>query len=72
VAYFRALDGKDLSFVVNANRIVDVETGSVWDLAGRAVEGPLVGRRLTAVLDSYTAFWFAWVTFQPETVVWFP
>jgi hypothetical protein len=72
VAYYRTVDGQELSFVVRGGDIRDEGTQSVWDLAGRAIAGPLAGTRLAAVPDSYTAFWFAWVTFQPETVVWFP
>ena len=37
---------------------VDEETGSVWDMGGMAVEGPLVGRRLKA-MNTRRAFWFS-------------
>jgi len=70
--YFREVDGQALTFRVDADRIVDHETGSVWTLEGVAVEGPLVGERLRWVPDSYVAFWFAWSNFQPETIVWDP
>jgi len=61
------------SFSVQNGRIVDDETGSVWSVQGRAIEGPLAEEE-TAVLSSvdtaYVAFWFAWDAFHPETLVW--
>ena len=47
----------------------DVETGSRWDMLGRAVAGPLEGRRLAQV-PAYNSMWFAWKAFWPETAVW--
>lgn len=71
MVYFRDEDGGTLSFAVDSGRIVDEETGSVWAVNGRAVSGPLAGTKLDPVPDAYIAFWFSWVTFQPETSVWF-
>ena len=47
----------------------DVETGSRWNMLGRAVEGPLRGRQLEQV-SAYNAMWFAWAAFWPQTQVW--
>ncbi len=47
----------------------DVETGSTWDLAGRALTGPLQGQRLRSVPHG-NHFWFSWVVFRPDTKVW--
>ena len=47
----------------------DRETGSTWNLRGRAVTGPLRGTRLLGV-PSGDYFWFAWAVFRPETRVW--
>ena len=47
----------------------DAETGTLWDLLGRAVEGPLQGERLTQ-LPAYYSMWFAWSTYWPQTTVW--
>lgn len=47
---------------------VDRGTGSVFDLSGRAVSGPLAGRALRP-LSSTDAFWFAWAHFHPRTLV---
>ncbi|PQJ35181.1 hypothetical protein BSZ35_11760 [Salinibacter sp. 10B] len=60
----------DASFSVQNGRIVDDETGSVWSLDGRAIEGPRKGERLAPVKSAYVAFWFAWAVFQPQTQVW--
>jgi len=58
------------TFTVDNGRIVDVGTGSVWSVEGRAVEGPRKGERLSPVEEAYVAFWFAWAAFQPETTLW--
>ena len=47
---------------------MDQETGSRWDIAGRAVEGELKGWTLTW-LDSTQVKWFAWAAEYPETAV---
>lgn len=44
----------------------DKETGSRWDVAGRAVEGELKGWTLTW-LDGVQVKWFAWAAEYPET-----
>lgn len=63
-AYFRRLDGETLEFIYEGGRIVDKETGSVWDISGKAIEGPQKGRSLEQVVV-YPAFWFAWAAFYP-------
>ena len=45
---------------------VDKQTGSRWDIAGRAVEGELKGWTLTW-LDGTQAKWFAWSAEYPKT-----
>ena len=47
---------------------VDQETGSRWDVAGRAVEGKLKGWTLTWI-DGTQVKWFAWSAEHPETSV---
>jgi hypothetical protein len=47
---------------------VDSETGSRWDIAGRAVEGKLKGWTLTW-LDGTQVKWFAWSAEYPGTSV---
>ncbi len=63
-------DGTQLSFRTSGDGFVDDETGSVWNVAGRAVEGPLASERLDPVAEAYVSFWFAWASFHPETFIW--
>ena len=58
------------TFTVTEGQLRDTETGSVWEVDGRAVTGPLAGSRLTPVDEAYISFWFAWATFQPEAALW--
>jgi hypothetical protein len=67
----RTLDGQVLTFSWRSDRFVDDQTGSLWDILGRATAGPLVGNRLSPVVSA-NHFWFAWVVFKPETRVWSP
>ncbi|MCH7564999.1 MAG: DUF3179 domain-containing protein [Gemmatimonadetes bacterium] len=50
-------------------RFKDRQTGTVWNLVGRAIEGELEGTQLTEVVHG-NHFWFAWGVFRPETKVW--
>lgn len=68
-----ALDGRVLTFAVNPSdesgqSFVDDQTGTVWDIFGRGVEGELAGSQLTRVIHS-DHFWFAWQAFHPDTEV---
>src|SRR5437879_3500435 len=53
---------------VPAAPFVDRETGSRWDVAGRALEGELKGYTLDW-LDSVQVRWFAWAAEYPQTTV---
>ena len=63
--YDRRLSGRDLTFTSTREGVRDVETGSTWNGDGRALSGPLAGRRLRAVLHD-TPFWFAVGAFRPD------
>ena len=54
--------------LVQGDRIVDRETGSGWDLLGRAVSGPLKGERLPPA-EGGVHFAFAWLAFNPESEI---
>ena len=62
------VDGRDLTFRAEGDRFVDNETGSVWNILGQAVEGPLTGTRLTPIVHA-NHFWFAWGAFKPDTLI---
>ena len=60
--------GRTLTFRADADGFVDDETGSRWNVLGKAVEGPLAGEELTPIVHG-DHFWFAWAAFKPETRV---
>lgn len=69
-AYFRELDGQVLEFDLldpDNFTLKDRQTGSTWNELGAATAGPLAGKRLESVTDSWTMFWFAWSIFYPQT-----
>ncbi len=69
---FRAqVGGRELTFSFSDGGYVDGETGSRWDLSGRATDGPLAGERLEPLPSRYT-FWFAYVAAFPEATVYEP
>ena len=65
-AFSRGLDERVLRFRRQGDVIVDDETGSEWNVLGRAVAGPLRGRRLTQI-DAGVYFSFAWFAFHPSS-----
>jgi hypothetical protein len=66
----RSVGGRVLTFAVQRDRLHDAETGSEWDaLTGRAVSGPLAGRRLASLVVT-TALWYAWRSQHPGTTLW--
>ena len=71
--YEPVADGRTLHFTTTDRPAIyrDRETGSLWSVAGEAIDGPLAGTRLPEVPHG-NHFWFAWVTFRPETRVWRP
>ena len=62
------LDGQKLTFRTEADSFIDNETGSTWNILGRAVDGPLAGANLTPIVHG-DHFWFAWGAFQPDTKI---
>jgi hypothetical protein len=65
-AYSRIVDGKVLTFFLSDGKILDDQTGSEWDVFGRAVGGELAGTQLEPLV-SVNHFWFSWAAFKPET-----
>jgi hypothetical protein len=69
----RAVDGQSLTFVLNPEdeteeSFLDDQTGSVWNIFGLAVSGPLAGTQLGSMIKT-DHFWFAWAAFRPDTVI---
>jgi hypothetical protein len=69
--YLRTLDGQSLTFKFDGTNIMDKETGSVWDILGRATNGQLARKTLAPVVAT-NSFWFAWAAYQPHTRVYQP
>jgi hypothetical protein len=68
ISFSRLLNGSVLTFKHDGQNIVDEETGSTWDVLGKAISGELAGNQLEQVV-SVNHFWFSWVAFKPETRV---
>ncbi len=62
------LGRRKLTFKLDGLRIVDDQTGSVWNIIGQAIEGPLAGEALTEIVHG-DHFWFAWAAFRPDTLI---
>jgi hypothetical protein len=60
------VDGRTLTITANGGSFVDQETGSAWDITGKAISGELAGTTLEPIHHLDT-FWFAWSTYQPGT-----
>ena len=67
-AYSRKAGQRLLSFERRDGRILDRETGSEWDIFGRAIAGTLKETRLKPA-DSGVHFAFAWLAFNPQSEV---
>lgn len=67
-AFIARHDGQELRFEVRNGGLVDVQTGSAWDRAGRAVDGPLEGVSLDGA-PSRTTFWFAYIAAFPDSLL---
>ncbi|MCH8078385.1 MAG: DUF3179 domain-containing protein [Proteobacteria bacterium] len=65
-AWSRQFDDQILSFEFSGNQIRDRETGSHWNILGKATSGPYIGRQLNEV-DSGVHFAFAWLAFNPDS-----
>lgn len=60
-------DGLRVTLRSEGDGFVDAESGTRWDVEGRAIAGPLAGSRLVPFPHAFVAFWFAWAAFQPQT-----
>lgn len=67
-AFFRIANGKTLTFYYDGSEIKDRETGSTWNIAGKAVSGPMAGEKLEPLIFG-DYFAFAWLVFWPETEI---
>ncbi len=65
----RRVDGRTLTFQYDdEGRFTDEQTGSVWTVTGRAVEGPLEGTHLDRIHHG-NYFAFSWFAFRPDAAL---
>ncbi|MCP4424537.1 MAG: DUF3179 domain-containing protein [Chloroflexi bacterium] len=62
------LNGQKLTFSQAGDDFIDAETGSVWNILGQGIDGPLAGEQLTPIVHA-DHFWFSWAAFRPDTVI---
>lgn len=67
-AFSRIIDEKPLTFEYDKSLIRDEQTGSNWDIAGKAISGPMEGAQLKPLISGYY-FDFAWLVFWLETEI---
>jgi len=67
-AFERTLDDQVLDFVHVDNKIIDTQTNSEWNYDGLSISGEYEGKQLERI-PIEPGFWFAWVAFHPETLV---
>jgi hypothetical protein len=68
-AFDRRVGGVPLLLApAEAGRVVDADTGSVWDFRGCAIAGPRVGTCMTP-LPVLWDYWFDWHVYHPDTSV---
>jgi hypothetical protein len=64
-AFDPTVDGRRLEFRAVGEGFEDDQTGTRWDILGRATDGPLAGHQLAAV-EHVDTFWFAWAAYLPH------
>ena len=62
------VNGEKLTFIAEDGLIMDEQTGSIWNILGQAVDGPLTGSQLTPIVHG-DHFWFSWAAFKPDTLI---
>ena len=72
-AVSRLLDGKTLTFEArkgqgDALAYFDKETGTRWNIEGKAEEGMLAGKALDR-LDAHLSQWYGWFAYFPDTTI---
>ena len=70
-AFLPVVDGQRLTFRKEGQSFIDEETGSTWNIVGRAVAGELEGKSLAKVFHTQP-FWFYWQSAHPDTEVYEP
>ena len=67
-AFERTIDGKVLTFDYVHGKIIDSQTNTEWNFDGEATSGKMKGSQLSR-MPFDPGFWFEWVAFHPDTLV---
>jgi len=67
-AFDRQVDGRVLDFTYSNGVITDKQTNSQWNFEGKAIAGPLQGKKLERIVIN-PGFWFEWAAFHPKTEI---
>ncbi len=67
-AYSPVVEGDILTFLLADGRIRDEQTGSEWNMAGQATDGPLAGTQLTP-FPTRTSLWVALIAAYPDLIL---
>ncbi len=68
-AYKPIWSDTNLKFQVNdVGNIIDLETGSIWNVFGECISGELEGAQLEA-FPFFVKEWYGWFTYHPETEI---
>lgn len=67
-AFNRMLGTHSMKFDWNIEKeqLRDLLTGSLWNLKGECIQGPLAGTQLERI-QAYQEFWHSWLSFHPFT-----
>lgn len=64
----RMINDDVLDFTFEDGLILDTNTKSVWNYDGKSISGALKGEQLSR-LSINPGFWFSWISFHPDTLV---
>jgi hypothetical protein len=64
-AFYPTAAGRRLAFYHDGEHIRDRETGSIWTISGKSVQGELEGSQLSSPL-TINHFWFSWHAFRGD------
>ncbi len=67
-AFSRKVGGETKKFVKEDGNLVSQTDGTIWEMTGEPVEGPLSNQKLQPV-PFFDAMWFSWYSFYPDTRV---
>jgi hypothetical protein len=71
LAYSRVVNDQTLTFqleIASINIYSDVETGTLWNSTGLAIDGTLAGSQLDFV-PSFNTEWYGWSEYHPTTAI---